>query len=763
MSRIDDIATQIRTAVYGKDVRENIALGVEAIAEYDNRITENHQSIAELDDRVTENHEDIAEIDGIIEEIDSKITENHQDILRLDEKFDEKTEDNHQDIVDVSMRVIDEESRAKKEEKRIENLFNMPVAEAVTDWLDEHPEATTTVQDKSLGYVKFTDDSIKELRNSVKVIFMPIAYYESDNAPGDCTVFVTNLNKKVVMIDSGAPNSYLLIKQELIANNISHIDVFILTHYHADHYNNIGSLIEDGYIDSETITYLPRSTNVEVSNWGNETYVRNTLDNTIKRVPNSSDPLIIDDLHIDFFNCDDSDIAYYDEIEASKRDCNNYSVCCYVTFEKTRILMAGDIQIAAEQRLYNLGLISKCDILKVPHHGYKDTTNSDFYLSANPDYSVVSGNIWTNQMISGGTLYSNRIAILRAINSKVFILGNGTINVGLHNRSYSFYPNGHEASSYAEYNYTMDLYVNQSYFGEISNGTSKYPFKTIQQALGYAVGLTKLRGININIVGNYEDNTQTINITSFGPELTIKGLSSNNVNLYSLRISNSNVYLENIKFLSTARIPLEYYDSKGRVYNCVISGNTRSAASISDSRGISVNGSTVYLDNCTISNKRMAIGCYADSIVKTSGVLYGENNEYLAYGIGGKVVNVVNSTIAYEYLTTCSGGSNIEFVYCNDKYSYSMHRPYTLFKDSTTTSKTVTIDLSDDSMYYRNKFNIYYGDGSVYTFIRWGGSISAVNCSVEPCYSGIDPIDISVNGKTIVITYSSIISIQCII
>lgn len=29
MSRIDDIVAQIRTAVYGKDVRENIAEGIE--------------------------------------------------------------------------------------------------------------------------------------------------------------------------------------------------------------------------------------------------------------------------------------------------------------------------------------------------------------------------------------------------------------------------------------------------------------------------------------------------------------------------------------------------------------------------------------------------------------------------------------------------------------------------------------------------------------------------------------------------------------
>ena len=38
----------------------------------------------------------------------------------------------------------------KRETGKLEELFTMPTQEAVSKWLDEHPEATTTVQDKSL-------------------------------------------------------------------------------------------------------------------------------------------------------------------------------------------------------------------------------------------------------------------------------------------------------------------------------------------------------------------------------------------------------------------------------------------------------------------------------------------------------------------------------------------------------------------------------------------------------------------------------------
>jgi len=54
-----------------------------------------------------------------------------------------------------------EKNRAVARENEIEGLFTAPTQEAVDKWLDEHPEATTTVQDASLGVAKFTDEAQK--------------------------------------------------------------------------------------------------------------------------------------------------------------------------------------------------------------------------------------------------------------------------------------------------------------------------------------------------------------------------------------------------------------------------------------------------------------------------------------------------------------------------------------------------------------------------------------------------------------------------
>lgn len=54
--------------------------------------------------------------------------------------------------------LVDETNRAKTEEKRIEELFILPTEEAVNKWLDEHPEATTTVQDGAITEKKLNEE-----------------------------------------------------------------------------------------------------------------------------------------------------------------------------------------------------------------------------------------------------------------------------------------------------------------------------------------------------------------------------------------------------------------------------------------------------------------------------------------------------------------------------------------------------------------------------------------------------------------------------
>lgn len=58
------------------------------------------------------------------------------------------------DIDGLKGNLDDETTRATNRENEIESLFTMPTQEAVNNWLNDHPEATTTVQDHSLTFDK---------------------------------------------------------------------------------------------------------------------------------------------------------------------------------------------------------------------------------------------------------------------------------------------------------------------------------------------------------------------------------------------------------------------------------------------------------------------------------------------------------------------------------------------------------------------------------------------------------------------------------
>lgn len=119
-----------------------------------------------------------------------------------------------------------------------EDLYNLPtiptsedIEGIVDEWIDSHP--VPTVQ-------------------TVEFIF---PHSCGSVYSGDCNII--RHKGKVIMIDSHRAGAYAAIKAMLDDYEIGHIDYFILTHYHDDHYGNIGNLVSDGFIDAETIVYLP--------------------------------------------------------------------------------------------------------------------------------------------------------------------------------------------------------------------------------------------------------------------------------------------------------------------------------------------------------------------------------------------------------------------------------------------------------------------------------------------------------------------------
>ena len=76
-------------------------------------------------------------------------------------------------------------ARATAEDERLEKLFSAPTQEAVDNWLNAHPEATTTVQDGSITYKKLNAD-VKAEFNAINSdvmtnLFKPLLYHRTIN------------------------------------------------------------------------------------------------------------------------------------------------------------------------------------------------------------------------------------------------------------------------------------------------------------------------------------------------------------------------------------------------------------------------------------------------------------------------------------------------------------------------------------------------------------------------------------------------------
>ena len=71
-------------------------------------------------------------------------------------------------------------------------------------------------------------------------------------------------------------------------------------------------------------------------------------------------------------------------------DLNNWSAVVYVCYGNTAVLLAGDAEKQSEQEMLAAGVNLKADLLKVGHHGSRDSTSLSFLSAVSPGYAVIS-------------------------------------------------------------------------------------------------------------------------------------------------------------------------------------------------------------------------------------------------------------------------------------------------------------------------------------------------------------------------------------
>lgn len=241
-----------------------------------------------------------------------------------------------------------------------------------------------------------------------------------DVGQGDCIVVMTEEGHNF-MFDCGSSSNKVaenIVEPFLKYHGVDALDGVFISHPDKDHISGILDMLDSRNIDIACI-YLPM---VDRScRDGYEEILSRVTDQAV-RYYGAGDWLASENLKITCLHPEKG-------LEALP---NVYSGCFLLEVQKISILLTGDVEAKGEdllQEILDERGIEKVDVLKVAHHGSKNSTDEDFLEQINPIVSVIS--CGRNNMY--GHPHAELVERLAASGSKVMTTpenGAITVNVG---------------------------------------------------------------------------------------------------------------------------------------------------------------------------------------------------------------------------------------------------------------------------------------------------------------------------------------------
>ena len=199
------------------------------------------------------------------------------------------------------------------------------------------------------------------------------AIHYIDVGQGDAALVVCD--DKTMIIDGGKSSASSIIYTYLKNLNIDYLDYIIASHADDDHVGglsaplakmNVGNVIAPE-TEADTRSYNSLKTKTEEQGL------------TIQH-PKPGDSI----------DLGSSKIEFYGPITESESDRNNGSIVMKIIYGDTSFLFTGDAEREEEQEILNAGYDLSTTVLKVGHHGSKNSTTYPFLREIMPQYAVIS-------------------------------------------------------------------------------------------------------------------------------------------------------------------------------------------------------------------------------------------------------------------------------------------------------------------------------------------------------------------------------------
>jgi len=202
--------------------------------------------------------------------------------------------------------------------------------------------------------------------------------YFLDVGQGDSLLIKTPDNKHILI--DGGPKDY--VSKEIGDTMFFFdrtIDLMVLTHPHADHLNGLISVLQNYDVKRVMMTFV--------------IYKSDGYANFLKAVKDEGAEVFVADSKTDFdFGSTFVDTLYpFSKINGQTfKDVNDSSIAMRIIYGDKSIFVGGDIGQSVEKKIISKYKNLKSDVLKISHHGSKNSSSEDFLKAVSPKIAVIS-------------------------------------------------------------------------------------------------------------------------------------------------------------------------------------------------------------------------------------------------------------------------------------------------------------------------------------------------------------------------------------
>ncbi|NLV84254.1 MAG: MBL fold metallo-hydrolase [Spirochaetales bacterium] len=210
---------------------------------------------------------------------------------------------------------------------------------------------------------------------------------------GDCTIF-TSPEGLVMMVDCSNSWCFEEIDMQLKAMGIEKIDVFVMSHPHADHigcfvelasHYDIGHIYKNAH-EYESATYKNAMAKIEEQ------------DITCDILYEGDSFMFGNHVTVDVYG---PEKGSEEDIKAGYMDANDCSLAMKITYGDSSFWTSGDIYITRELALVEkYGKELDSDIVKMNHHGYETSNRFEFIEALSPLVAIQQHSLITSKTVA---------------------------------------------------------------------------------------------------------------------------------------------------------------------------------------------------------------------------------------------------------------------------------------------------------------------------------------------------------------------------